>query len=73
MLLLWCFHMIVSIKDWEWKKWARIIKQVILWTILFIISIYILNIVSIYITWAPVISTNRIFHTYIWWSNYSGL
>lgn len=73
MLLLWCFHMIVSIKDWEWKKWARIIKQVIVWTILFIISIYVLNIVSIYLTWSPVLSINRIFHTYIWWSNYSGL
>ena len=72
MLLLWCFHMIVSIKDWEWKKWARIIKQVIVGTILFIISIYVLNIVSIYLTWAPVISTSRIFHTYIW-SSYSGL
>lgn len=70
MLLLWCFHMIVSIKDWEWKKWARIIKQVIVWTILFIISIYVLNIVSIYLTWAPVLSTSRIFHTYIWGDNY---
>lgn len=70
MLLLWCFHMIVSIKDWEWKKWARIIKQVIVWTILFIISIYVLNIVSIYLTWVPVLSINRIFHSYIWWTNY---
>ena len=70
MLLLWCFHMIVSIKDWEWKKWAKIIKQVIVWTILFIISIYVLNIVSIYLTWSPVLSINRIFHSYIWWTNY---
>lgn len=69
MLLLWCFHMIVSIKDWEWKKWARIIKQVIVWTILFIISIYILNIVSIYLTWYPVININRIIHPYMW-TNY---
>lgn len=70
MLLLWCFHMIVSIKDWEWKKGARIIKQVIVWTILFIISIYVLNIVSIYLTWAPVLSISRIFHWYLWWGNY---
>lgn len=69
MLLLWCFHMIVSIKDWEWKKWARIIKQVIVWTILFIISIYVLNIVSIYLTWYPVININRIIHPYVW-TNY---
>ena len=69
MLLLWCFHMIVSIKDWEWKKWSRIIKQVIVWTILFVISIYVLNIVSIYLTWYPVININRIIHPYVW-TNY---
>lgn len=73
MLLLWCFHMIVSIKDWEWKKWSRIIKQVILGTILFIISIYVLNVVSIYISWAPIISKDRIFHTYMWWTDYTWL
>jgi hypothetical protein len=70
MLLFWCFHMIVSIKDGEWKKWMKIIKQITMWVIIFILWIFVLNILSIYLSWSPVININNTFHTNMLWDNY---
>ena len=66
MLLLWCFKMIVSIKDGEWAQWKKIIKQVILWTILFIISLYVVNLIAIFLNWAPIINVSNIFSSQTW-------